>query len=145
MRARGAQATDIAIIVVAADDGVMPQTKESISHAKAADVPIIIAINKIDKPTANPDNVKSQLAEMGVLPAEWGGEYEFVNVSAHTGDGIDELLETILIQAEMMELSADPERRAKAIVIESALEKGFGAVANVIIKTLLVSKWEIVS
>jgi translation initiation factor IF-2 len=134
MRARGAQATDIAIIVVAADDGVMPQTKESISHAKAADVPIIIAINKIDKPTANPDNVKSQLAEIGIIPVEWGGEYEFVNVSAHTGEGIDDLLETILLQAEIMELKADPTRNAKAIVIESSLEKGFGAVANVIIK-----------
>ncbi len=134
MRARGAQATDIAIIVVAADDGVMPQTKESISHAKAANVPIIIAINKIDKPTANPDNVKSQLAEIGIMPVDWGGEYEFVNVSAHTGEGIDELLETILIQAEIMELKADPTRRAKAIVIESSLERGFGAVADVIIK-----------
>jgi translation initiation factor IF-2 len=134
MRARGAQATDIAIIVVAADDGVMPQTKESISHALAADVPIIIAINKIDKQSANPDNVKSQLAEMGVLPVDWGGEYEFVNVSAHTGEGIDELLETILIQAEIMELTADPTRRAKAVVIESSLEKGLGAVANVIVK-----------
>ena len=134
MRARGAQATDIAIIVVAADDGVMPQTKESISHAQAAGVPIIIAVNKIDKPTANPDNVKSQLAEMGILPVDWGGEYEFVNVSAHTGEGIDELLETILLQAEVMELTADPTRRAKAIVIESSVEKGFGPVANVIIK-----------
>ncbi len=134
MRARGAQATDIAIIVVAADDGVMPQTKESISHAKAAGVPIIIAINKIDKPTANPDNVKSQLAEMGILPVDWGGEYEFVPVSAHTGDGIDELLETILLQAEIMELTADPTRKAKAIVIESSVEKGFGPVANVIVR-----------
>ncbi len=134
MRARGAQATDIAIIVVAADDGVMPQTKESISHAKAAGVPIIIAINKMDKPTANPDNVKSQLAEMGILPVDWGGEYEFVPVSAHTGDGIDELLETILLQAEIMELTADPTRKAKAIVIESSVEKGFGPVANVIVR-----------
>jgi translation initiation factor IF-2 len=134
MRARGAQATDIAIIVVAADDGVMPQTKESIAHAQAAGVPIIIAVNKIDKPTANPDNVKSQLAEMGILPVDWGGEYEFVEVSAHTGEGIDDLLETILLQAEVMELTADPTRRAKAIVIESSVEKGFGPVANVIIK-----------
>jgi translation initiation factor IF-2 len=134
MRARGAQATDIAIIVVAADDGVMPQTKESISHAQAAGVPIIVAVNKIDKPTANPDNVKSQLAEMGILPVDWGGEYEFVNVSAHTGEGIDELLETILLQAEVMELVADPTRKAKAVVIESSVEKGFGPVANVIVK-----------
>ena len=134
MRARGAQATDIAVIVVAADDGVMPQTKESISHAKAADVPIIIAINKIDKPTANPDNVKAQLAEIGITPVEWGGEYEFVNVSAHTGEGIDDLLETILLQAEIMELKADPTRKAKAIVLESSVQKGLGAVANIIIK-----------
>ena len=134
MRARGAQATDIAIIVVAADDGVMPQTKESISHAQAAGVPIIIAVNKIDKPTANIDNVKSQLAEIGILPVDWGGEYEFVPVSAHTGEGIDDLLETILLQAEIMELRADPTRKAKAVVIESSIEKGFGAVANVIIK-----------
>ncbi len=134
MRARGAQATDIAIIVVAADDGVMPQTKESISHAQAAGVPIIIAVNKIDKPTANIDNVKSQLAEIGILSIDWGGDYEFVPVSAHTGEGIDELLETILLQAELMELTADPTRKAKAIVIESSVEKGFGAVANIIIK-----------
>ena len=134
MRARGAQATDIAIIVVAADDGVMPQTKESISHAKAAGVPIIIAVNKIDKPSANIDNVKSQLAEIGILPVDWGGEYEFVPVSAHTGEGIDDLLETILLQAEMMELTADPTKRAKAIVIESSVEKGFGPVANIIVK-----------
>jgi len=115
MRARGAQATDIAIIVVAADDGVMPQTKESISHAKAAGVPIIIAINKMDKESANPDNVKSQLSEIGILSVEWGGEYEFVPVSAHSGEGIEDLLETILIQAEVMELSADASRKAKAL------------------------------
>ncbi len=134
MRSRGAQATDIAIIVVAADDGVMPQTKESISHAKAADVPIIVAVNKIDKPTANIDNVKSQMAEIGILPVDWGGEYEFIPVSAHTGEGIDDLLETILLQAEIMELKADPNRKAKAIVIESSVEKGLGAVANIIVK-----------
>ncbi len=134
MRARGAQATDIAVIVVAADDGVMPQTKESIAHAQAAGVPIIIAITKIDKPTANIDNVKSQLAEIGILPVDWGGEYETVAVSSHTGEGIDELLETIVLQSEMMELTADPTRRAKAIVIESSVEKGFGPVANVIVK-----------
>ena len=134
MRSRGAQATDIAIVVVAADDGVMPQTKESISHAQAADVPIIIAVNKIDKPEANIDNVKSQMAEIGILPVDWGGEYEFIPVSAHTGEGIDDLIETILLQAEIMELKADPNRKAKAIVIESSVEKGFGAVANIIVK-----------
>ncbi len=134
MRARGAQATDIVIIVVAADDGVMPQTKEAIAHTKAAGVPMIVAINKMDKPNANPDNVKAQLAEIDVMATDWGGEYEFIPVSAHTGEGIDDLLETILLQAEVMELKADPTRKAKAIVVESSLEKGFGPVANVIIK-----------
>ncbi len=134
MRSRGAQATDVVIIVVAADDGVKPQTREAISHAKAAGVPTIIAISKIDKPSANPEMVKSQLAEMDVLAVDWGGEYEFANVSAHSGEGIDELLDVILLQAEMMELRADPTREAKAIVVESSLEKGFGPVANVIVK-----------
>ena len=134
MRARGAQATDIVIIVVAADDGVKPQTREAISHAKAGDVPMIVAINKIDKESANPEMVKSQLAEMDVLAVEWGGEIEFVNVSAHSGEGIDELLDTILIQSEVMELLADPSRDAKAVVVESSLEKGFGPVANVIVQ-----------
>ncbi|WP_456404877.1 translation initiation factor IF-2 [Hydrogenimonas sp.] len=134
MRARGAQATDIVVIVVAADDGVKPQTIEALNHAKAADVPMIIAINKIDKPDANPDMVKSQLAELGYMPVDWGGEYEFVEVSAKTGTGIDELLETILLQSEIMELTANPKRLAKAIVIESSLEKGRGPVATVIVK-----------
>ena len=134
MRSRGAQATDIVIIVVAADDGVMPQTKEAIAHTKAAGVPLIVAINKMDKESANPDNVKAQLSEIGVMAADWGGEYEFVPVSAHTGMGIDDLLETILLQAEVMELKANPNRKAKAVVVESSLEKGFGPVANVIIK-----------
>ena len=134
MRARGAQVTDIAIIVVAADDGVMPQTREAIAHAQAAEVPFIVAVNKIDKPQANPDLVKSQLAEMGITPVEWGGEYEFVNVSAKTGEGIDDLLETILLQAEMMELKANPKRKAKAVVIESRVEKGKGPVATIIVK-----------
>ena len=134
MRARGAQVTDIAIIVVAADDGVMPQTREAIAHAQAANVPFIIAVNKIDKPNANPDLVKSQLAEMGITPVEWGGDYEFVHVSALTGEGIDDLLETILLQAEMMELKANPKCPAKAVVIESRVEKGKGPVATVIVK-----------
>ena len=134
MRARGAQATDIVIIVVAADDGVKPQTIEALNHAKAAGVPMVIAINKVDKPDANPDMVKSQLAELGYMPVDWGGEYEFVEVSAKTGQGIDELLETILLQAEIMELKANPNRLAKAIVIESSLEKGRGPVATVIVK-----------
>jgi len=134
MRARGAQATDIVIIVVAADDGVKPQTIEALNHAKAADVPMVIAINKIDKPDANPDMVKSQLAELGYMPVDWGGEYEFVEVSAKTGQGIEDLLETILLQAEIMELEANPKRNAKAVVIESSLEKGRGPVATVIVK-----------
>ena len=134
MRARGAQATDIVIIVVAADDGVKPQTKEAISHAKAGNVPMIVAINKMDKESANPEMVKGQLAELGVLAVDWGGDIEFVNVSAHTGEGLDELLDVILIQSEVMELEADSGRDAKAIVVESSLEKGFGPVANVIVQ-----------
>jgi len=134
MRARGTLATDIVIIVVAADDGIKPQTKEAISHAKDAGVPIIVAITKVDKEAANVDMVKSQLAEAELLTVDWGGEYESVNVSSHTGEGIEELLDVILIQSEVMELTASPQRKAKAIVIESSLEKGFGAVANVIMK-----------
>jgi translation initiation factor IF-2 len=133
MRARGAQATDIVIIVVAADDGVKEQTREAISHAKAAGVPIVVAINKMDKESANPEMAKSQLAELGITPVEWGGENEFVPVSARTGEGIDELLDTLLLTAEVMELRADSHRNAKAIVLESSVEKGFGAIANVII------------
>lgn len=134
MRARGAQTTDVAIIVVAADDGAKPQTIEAINHAKAAEVPMIIAVNKIDKPEANPDMVKSQLSELGIMPVEWGGEIEFVEVSAKSGEGIEELLETILLQAEIMELEANPDRKAKAVVVESTLEKGRGPVATVVVK-----------
>ncbi len=134
MRSRGAQATDIVVVVVAADDGVKPQTKEAIEHAKAANVPFVIAINKIDKPDANPDLAKSGLAELGVTPTEWGGEYEFINISAHTGEGIDELLEVLLLQAELLELTAQKDTKAKAIVIESSLEKGRGPVATVIMQ-----------
>ena len=113
MRARGAQITDIAILVVAADDGVMPQTVEAINHAKAAEVPIIVAVNKIDKPTANPDRVKQQLSEHGLVPEEWGGETICVHVSALKGEGLDELLEMILLVAEMSELHANPDKAAK--------------------------------
>ncbi|MCH9741199.1 MAG: translation initiation factor IF-2, partial [Epsilonproteobacteria bacterium] len=134
MRSRGAQATDIVIIVVAADDGVKQQTKEAVSHAKAAGVPIVVAINKMDKEGANPEMAKSQLAELEITPVEWGGEHEFIPVSAHTGEGIDELLETLLLTSEVMELTADANRNAKAVVVESSLEKGFGAVANVIVQ-----------
>ncbi|MGE4295440.1 MAG: translation initiation factor IF-2 [Campylobacterales bacterium] len=134
MRARGANATDIVIIVVAADDGVMPQTKEAISHAKAAKCPIIVAINKMDKPTANPDRVKGELAEAGLTPIDWGGDIECVGVSAKTGVGIENLLETILLQAELMDLKAEVDTLAKAVVIESSLEKGRGPVATVIVQ-----------
>jgi translation initiation factor IF-2 len=134
MRARGANITDIIIIVVAADDGVMPQTKEAIEHAKKANVPYIIAINKIDKESANPDMVKAGLAELGVTSVEWGGDIEFVEVSAHTGLGINELLETIHLQAEILELKASNDAMAKSTVIESSIEKGRGPVATVILK-----------
>ncbi len=134
MRERGANATDVVIIVVAADDGVMPQTKEAIAHAKAAKCPIIIAINKMDKPDANPDRVKGELAEAGLTPVDWGGEYECVPVSAKSGDGVEDLLETILLQSDIMELKAQVDTAAKAVVIESSLEKGRGAVATVIVQ-----------
>ena len=134
MRSRGAKVTDIAVIVVAADDGVKPQTKEAIEHARAADVPFVVAITKIDKPDANPDLAKAGLAELGVTPVDWGGEYEFINVSSITGEGIEELLEVLLLQAELLELKASKEARAKAFVIESSLEKGRGPVATVIVR-----------
>jgi len=134
MRSRGAQATDIVIIVVAADDGVKQQTKEAVSHAKAAGVPIVVAINKMDKEGANPELAKSQLSELEITPVEWGGEHEFIPVSAHTGEGIDELLETLLLTSEVLELTADASRNAKAVVVESSLEKGFGATANIIVQ-----------
>lgn len=134
MRSRGAKVTDIVIVVVAADDGVKPQTKEAVEHAKAAGVPIIIAVNKMDKEAANPDLVKAQLAELGITPIDWGGEHEFVPVSAKTGMGIEDLLETILLQADLLELKADPSRDVKATVIESSLEKGRGPVATVVVQ-----------
>lgn len=134
MRARGAQVTDIVVVVVAADDGVKPQTQEAIDHAKAADVPIIIAINKIDKPAANLDMVKTGLSEIEIISTDWGGEYEFVPVSAKSGEGIEDLLEIILLQADVLELQANPKRDAKATVIESTLEKGRGSVATVVVE-----------
>ncbi|WP_067173305.1 translation initiation factor IF-2 [Sulfurospirillum sp. UCH001] len=134
MRSRGAKVTDIVIVVVAADDGVKPQTKEAVEHAKAAGVPIIIAVNKMDKESANPDLVKAQLAELGITPIDWGGDHEFVPVSAKTGMGIEDLLETILLQADLLELKADPSRDVKATVIESSLEKGRGPVATVVVQ-----------
>ena len=134
MRARGAQATDIAILVVAADDGIMPQTVEAIHHAKAAGVDIIVAINKMDKPTANPDQIKNELTKYDLIPEEWGGDVMCVPVSAVTKQGIDDLLEAVLLVAEMKELKADPTRRAKGIVIEAKLDKGRGPVATVLVQ-----------
>ena len=134
MRARGAQVTDVIVLVVAADDGVMPQTIEAIDHANAANVPIVVAINKIDKPGANPDRVKNELAERGVIPEEWGGNNMFVEVSAKQKLGIDELLETIILQAEVLELKANPDTTASGFVIEANLDKGRGPVATVIVQ-----------
>ena len=134
MRARGAQATDIAILVVAADDGIMPQTVEAINHAKAAGIDIIVAINKMDKPTANPDNVKQALTNYSLVPEEWGGDVICCPVSALTGQGIDELLESVVLVAEMKELKANPARRAKGIIIESKLDKGAGPLATVLVQ-----------
>jgi translation initiation factor IF-2 len=134
MRARGAVATDIVILVVAADDGVMPQTKEAVQHAKAAGVPLIVAVNKIDKESADLDRVKTELSQIEVISEEWGGEHQFVNVSAKTGQGVDELLEAINLQAEVLDLQAVPSGPAKGIVIESRLDKGRGPVASVLIQ-----------
>ncbi len=135
MRARGAQATDIVILVVAADDGVMPQTKEAIKHAKAAGVPIVVAVNKIDKPDANPDRVKQELVTEEVVPEEYGGPSPFVSVSAKTGQGIDDLLEQVLLQAEVLELKAPVDANAKGLVIEAQLDKGRGPVATVLVQS----------
>ena len=135
MRARGAQVTDIAVLVVAADDGIMPQTIEAINHARQAEVPIIVAVNKIDKTGANPDQVLHQLTEQGVLPEEWGGETPVVRVSAKTGEGVESLLENILIMAEMRELKANPDRPARGTIIEARLDKGIGKVATILVQT----------
>lgn len=134
MRARGASVTDIVIIIVAADDGVMPQTKEAIDHAKAANVPILVAINKIDKPNANPDRILTELVENGLTPEEWGGDTLVTRISAKTGEGIDELLDTILLVAEMRELKANPSRYATGTVIESRLDKQVGSIVSLLIQ-----------
>ena len=134
MRARGAGATDIVVLVVAADDGVMPQTKEAIAHAKAAKVPIIVAINKIDKPSAEMERVKRELVEQGLQPEEWGGDTIFVPVSAHTGEGIPQLLEMIGLQAEVLDLKANPKKPANGVVLEALLDRGRGPVARVLIQ-----------
>jgi translation initiation factor IF-2 len=134
MRARGAKVTDIIILVVAADDGVMPQTREAVNHARAANIPIIVAINKIDKPDANPDKVIRELAELNLAPEEWGGQTIFGRISAKTGEGINELMELILLQAEMLELKANPDKPARGTIIEAKLDKTKGSVATVLIK-----------
>ncbi|HXX84725.1 MAG TPA: translation initiation factor IF-2 [Casimicrobiaceae bacterium] len=144
MRARGAKVTDIVVLVVAADDGVMPQTKEAIAHAKAGNVPIVVAINKIDKPEANPERVKQGLVTEGVLPEEYGGEAQFVEVSAKTGKGIDALLEAILLQAEVLELKAPRDAPAKGIVIESRLDKGKGPVATILVQSGTLKRGDVV-
>jgi translation initiation factor IF-2 len=144
MRARGAELTDIVIIVVAADDGVMPQTKEAIEHARAAEVPMIIAINKIDKPEANPDKVMQELAAMDVVPEEWGGDVQFLRVSAKTGEGIDELIEALILQSEILELKAPVKGAATGICIESRLDRGRGVVATVLVQKGTLKKGEIV-
>lgn len=144
MRARGAQATDIVILVVAADDGVMPQTREAIQHAKAANVPVVVAINKIDKPAADPERVKNELTQFGIVPEEWGGENMFVNVSAKAGTGIDELLNAILLQAEVLELTAIHSGMASGVVIESFLDKGRGPVATILVREGTLNRGDIV-
>lgn len=143
MRQRGAMITDIAILVVAADDGIMPQTIESINHAKAANIPIIVAINKMDKPTANPEKVKQGLTEYGLVPEEWGGDTICVPISAHTGMGIDELLEMVNLTSEVSELKANPNRRAKGAVIEARLDKGLGPVATILVQNGTLHKGDV--
>ena len=144
MRARGAKVTDVAIIVIAADDSVMPQTKEAINHAQAASVPIVFAFNKIDKPTANVDRIKEQLANMNILVEDWGGKYQSQEVSAITGEGVAELLEKVLLEAEMLELKANPKKRGKGTVIEAALDKGRGYVATILVQDGTISKGDLI-
>ena len=144
MRARGAKSTDIAILVVAADDGIMPQTVESINHAKAANVPIIVAINKMDKPTANPDKIKEQLTKYDLIPEEWGGDTIIVPISAKTGMGLEDLLEMVLLSAEVLELKANPNRRAKGTVIEARLDKTKGPVATLLVQNGTLKQGDIV-
>ena len=144
MRARGAKSTDIAILVVAADDGIMPQTVESINHAKAAEVPIIVAINKMDKPTANPDKIKEQLTKYDLIPEEWGGDTVIVPISAKTGMGLDELLEMVILTAEVQELKANPNRRAKGTVIEARLDKTRGPIATLLVQNGTLNQGDII-
>ncbi len=144
MRARGAQATDIVILVVAADDGVMPQTKEAVQHARAAEVPMVVAVNKIDKPDANPDRVMQELSQEEVVPEDWGGDTMFVQVSAKTGAGVDDLLEALLLQAEVLELKAPKQGAAQGIIVESSLDKGRGAVATVLVRAGTLKRGDII-
>ncbi len=144
MRARGAKSTDIVILVVAADDGVMPQTEEAVQHARAAEVPLIVAVNKMDKEGADPERVKNELSAKDVIPEDWGGDTQFINVSAHTGQGIDELLDAVLLQAELLELTAARDVPAQGIVIESRLDKGRGPVASLLIQSGTLRKGDIV-
>ena len=144
MRARGAMCTDIAILVVASDDGIMPQTIEAINHAKAAEIPIIVAVNKMDKPGANPDRILTQLTEHGLVPAEWGGDTEVCRISAKTGMGIDELLETVIMTAELSELKANPNRAAKGTVIESRLDKNRGPIATLLVQNGTLHKGDLI-
>jgi translation initiation factor IF-2 len=144
MRARGAEVTDVVIIVVAADDGVMPQTKEAIEHARAADVPIIVAINKMDKPNVNPDKVMQEMASLNVVPEEWGGDIQFIKVSAKTGQGIDDLIEALILQTEILELKAPIDGPASGFVIESRLDKGRGAVATILVQKGTLKKGQVV-
>lgn len=134
MRARGAKVTDVVILVVAADDGVMPQTVEAINHSKAANVPIIVALNKVDKPEANPDRVMQELSGLGLIPEEWGGQTIYCPVSAKKRTGLDHLLEMVLLQADVLDLKANPDRRSQGVVIESKLDKGRGPVATVLVQ-----------
>jgi translation initiation factor IF-2 len=144
MRARGARSTDIVILVVAADDGVMPQTEEAVAHARAAEVPLIVAVNKIDKEGADPDRVRSELAAKDVIPEDWGGDTQFINVSALSGEGIDDLLDAVLLQAELLELTAASDIPGKGLVIESRLDKGRGPVASLLVQEGTLRKGDIV-
>jgi translation initiation factor IF-2 len=144
MRSRGAKATDIVVLVVAADDGVMPQTAEAIDHARAANVPLIVAINKMDKESADPDRVQNELSAKGVVPEEWGGDAQIIKLSAHSGEGIDDLLDAILLQAEVLELRASTEGAAQGVVIESRIDKGRGAVATLLVQKGTLKKGDLV-
>ncbi|RUO68916.1 translation initiation factor IF-2 [Idiomarina ramblicola] len=144
MRARGAGATDVVILVVAADDGVMPQTKEAVQHAKAAGVPLVVAVNKMDKEGADPDRVKNELSQLDVIPEDWGGDVQFIPLSAHTGEGIDELLEAILLQSEVLDLRAEKTGMASGIVVESRLDRGRGPVATVLVQRGLLKQGDVV-